>query len=1233
MKKKIYAVRKGRNPGIYDVWAETERQIKGFRNAEYRSFTYMTEKENADETVEMSYAHARKQAEKYLKEVSEEGESTWDLLWKGYDERAALEQEKSCQKIFEAAGLRSDSFGNSPWVVLLLKECAEHNNLFSRVTQTGKYSCTSLYTALLHLVLDDGRLLYEYQNEYLEKSGSMPFAGDERVIQKIWHETEDYIRLKKYFEANDMKVDDLQEVFYRNTVKAKKLENFVNPNPAAAIALRKFFRQSWHGHTVMGVYKELVENPIYRIELLEISGPFQNPDLLTKGYRESKVSMQSIEARATAIDIALRAEVIGQDDVIDKFTNAYFSAEKKVNADRKKKGPRHAYMFAGPSGVGKTFIAETIADTLGIPYKRFDMSAYSHYSNAQDLVGHNTTWNNANPGVLTDFVDKNPRCVLLFDEIEKACREVIVIFLQILDNGKCEDKHWNKSIDFRNTIVIFTTNAGKQLYQDAENENLTMLPDSIIIDALKKDKNPQSGAPYFPPELISRLSSHTIIMFNHLRADAILKIIKTNLKKQIQLSKKAYGYEIEDKDDKFAATALYSMGGSMDARNATVLAGKVLDNALFLLLSRADEKPGFNWKTGLKKITLEHDFSEVSDEIRQFYLGEKDCVIAIFGQAEEIHNERFAENNVRIKVAHDTEEFMQILRKEDVILAAVDYEYGMEENKNGLSITDICTVGSKVFSDMRTDYAEIPVYLLYGDKGYSYSRTEKDELCRRGISAFIRRENIQTELPEAYWDVCCQKTIETLALRHQKITYDKKTELNEKQRSGRIILCNFRLENTVEAEDKDLLLSADMQPNKHWEDIYVSDIIKKELNYFIDFLKNTKEYLRKGVRVPKGILLYGPAGTGKTSLAKIVATESGVCFLEISADKLTNSDGVEQVHRIFHVARKYAPAVLFIDEVDAVSQDRRQTGGNVILNALLTEMDGFKKVDNKPVFVMAATNAEEEKLDPAFLRRFDRRSRVNLPGENGRRWKLDALISKHKDMFDVSDDEIDSIVLRSDGRSFADLENVVEAALREAIRADVKVNDSLLDEIFEGLFYGEEREDSTQERIKHTAYHEAGHALIALFYGKSPKYMSIVARGSHGGYVIPENPSGYRTKEEYLQKISEILGGRAAEMVQGYGLTFGASNDLKSATWLVTRMVCEWGMYEEEVGVSVISKEQLLYHEKARNLINQILSKQLQEAIKIINENRDALERLTNAAINSEGHYLTEEEIKAAYRG
>ena len=130
------------------------------------------------------------------------------------------------------------------------------------------------------------------------------------------------------------------------------------------------------------------------------------------------------------------------------------------------------------------------------------------------------------------------------------------------------------------------------------------------------------------------------------------------------------------------------------------------------------------------------------------------------------------------------------------------------------------------------------------------------------------------------------------------------------------------------------------------------------------------EYLQKGVRVPKGVLMFGPAGTGKTSIAKVVATESGVSFLEIGADVLANK-GADEVHRVFYTARKYAPAVLFIDEVDAIGKDRQLTPNSVILNALLTEMDGFKKIDDKPVFVMAATNLGNQ-IDRALSRRFDR---------------------------------------------------------------------------------------------------------------------------------------------------------------------------------------------------------------------------------------------------------------------
>ena len=324
---------------------------------------------------------------------------------------------------------------------------------------------------------------------------------------------------------------------------------------------------------------------------------------------------------------------------------------------------------------------------------------------------------------------------------------------------------------------------------------------------------------------------------------------------------------------------------------------------------------------------------------------------------------------------------------------------------------------------------------------------------------------------------------------------------------------------------------------------------------------------------------------------------------------------------------------MVIDEIDAIGMKREYSNQpNPVLNALLTEMDGFKKVDSKPVFVMAATNLGS-KIDFALQRRFDMLFKMDYLDKEGRRWLLEKLIKKQSRMFKLSNEKIKSIVDRSEGLSPAILEQVVEAALREGIRSGCNITDDLFDEMFEKRTLGEERIDRSPKEIERTAYHEAGHALIDLYNGRPPAYMSIVARGSQGGYVLQENLPVHCTKEEYLQRISGILGGRAAEMVQGYGLTFGASSDLESATKLAAKMVCAGGMYEEEVGLAAISEEQLLHNEKAQNLINQILSERLQEAIKIINENKDALKRLVNAVINSEEHCLTEEEIKAAYKG
>lgn len=1230
MKKKIYAVRKGRRPGIYDTWKEAESQVRGFGGAQYRGFTYMTEREQEDETVEWSLARARKLAGEYLGNIPGE-ENPRDA-----EKKELREELESWREFFARVGLETDVYGNSPWIGVLTGCVSDPRSFINSglVKWPLHYSCASVYTALLYLVLDEEKILPVNRDDDDEM---VDWEDEENVltpsVRDIWHKSKDYARLKERFEEYGMDKAHLTELIYRAKAKAKKDQDdyhlLLQAPGESYLALKRFIRQG--DHTVTGLYRELTGNPIYRHELLEVSGAFRNPDLETETRtEEGPASVQYIKTQADAIAQELYEKVVGQDEVIDQFRNAWFHKELKAGTNHKKREPRHAYLFAGPPGVGKTFVAEIVADALKIPYKRFDMSAYSGNNDVAGLVGFENTWKNSQPGVLTSFVRKNPRCVLLFDEIEKAHAEVVLLFLQILDEGSCIDKFYNENVDFRNTIVILTTNAGKQLYQGAENENLTLLPDAVVMDALRKDTKPDKGTPFFPPEIVSRMFSHTVLMFNHLRADAILEIIKKDLERQTALLRDKYGYDMSTGQDVLARTALYSMGGKTDARNASVLAGKLIDRALLSLLTLADEKTGLNQQESIRKIVWEQDFSGATDEIFQLYSGEKDCTIAVFGEAEEISVGEFTKNNVRLRKTVVPEEFMKILQEENVILAVVDYEYGMKEQEGNLSIVDCRTEGGRVFSRIREEYKDnIQVYILYGG-GYTYSGSERGELCRRGAKGFIRRETLRAGLPSVYVDVCCQRAVEKLSLRHQKIAYDLKQELDVPQRTGYIIFCNFRLETAVEAEDKDLLLSADMKPDTHWENIYVADTVKSELEFFINYLKNPRSFRHNKLRVPRGVLLAGGPGTGKTSLARVVATESGVSFLEVQADLLKRR-GPDEVRRVFRTARKYAPAVLFIDEVDTIGGSRQAGVDNSVLNALLTEMDGFRKTDDSPVFVMAATNLGQT-IDGALVRRFDRVFTIPLPDREGIRWMLERLLQKHSDRFRIPSGEIEGIVARFEGISFAKLENIMETALREAVRSGIPADHIRLYEAFDEVIMGEVRGGVPLETVRRTAYHEAGHALVSLAHNNLPNYMSVVARGSYGGYVA-NGPAGDGTKESMLKMICMCLGGRAAETVCGYGLSSGASADLERATQLAAGMVCSLGMYEEEFGLAVIPEKEFHNNEKARDLVGRILSEQSRKAAEIISSNRDALERLVDAVMDSRTKSLTKREIVAAFKG
>lgn len=1250
MDKKLYVLKNGEEPGISLDWLSFFAKIDGRQDVEYKIFVYKTELEDEDESVPYSMKWAFKMAKDYLAADSEDFEVKddvaedmleWDDFYDDMDDMEAeeageveprdAEQEEAevRETLHKFLYIEDELRMGSPWLDLILHLAGVDKPRISGNNYTGRFFVTSLYSLLMYLILDTDEVL----DEVFERHQLLSIYPMNEIEKEEWYkcvrahltQAEEFKELEKRFRDNKISKLNIKELKHRNADYAGRVS--LRSRPRSYSVMENFLESGQH--TIVDLYQELVGNPAYRKELLEVAGTFENPDLSRK-LEEDKmaVSLDELVAKTKDVSVALKSVLIGQDEAIEKLEKAFFHSEKTANVKRSA-GPRSVYLFAGPPGVGKTYMAENFAKALGISYRRFDMSGYASINALDEIAGASSFFKNAKPGVLTEYVNNHSKSVLLFDEIEKAHSDVIRVFLQILDEGTCFDRYYDRNVSFKDCIIIMTTNAGRQLYVNAGNENLTEIADRVVIDALEKDVDPERKRPYFPPEIVSRMASHTIIMFNHLRADAIRRVIKNDIEKILKENKENYKFDISRGSDIVAATVQYSIGGGGDARNASRLAGKLIDKELYELFTLAKEKHDGQKSERLAQVSWECDFEDCSEEIRQFYLGEKDCVVPILKAADKDY-EIAISKMLQVKVVSDIDAFMEIVRNEKVLFAVIDYAYGLKKLESSMSIADARTSGGKAFAELKEENPDIPVFILKNDAHYLYSESERRTLLKRGAEDFIDEDSLAKQLTRAYADICCKNAMELLKLRHQVLTYATRKEINGTGTAAKIIFYNLKLEMAVEAEDKDCLISDELLPDKKWEDVFVSDDVRDELEFFVRYLKNPREYMRTGARVPRGALMYGPPGTGKTSLAKVVASESRVNFLSVGADELLNG-GSAKVHNIFQVARKYAPAVLFIDEIDAIGVTRKVTGANAVLNAILTEMDGFKRVDAKPVFVMAATNLKG--IDAALARRFDRTFVVDLPEEKGRRWILKRLLKVHADRFCISEKEIESIVVRSGGLSPADLENIIETALREGIRSGTIIEDELLDEIFERCNFGEKRERSSEKEMEHTAYHEAGHALIELYYGRSPEYMSVIARGNFGGYVQSEKLGEHPTKERLLQRICTSLGGRAAELEFGYGLTPGAASDLATSTKLATQMVCEYGMYEEEIGLAVITEEEYKSDERAKALVNRILKEQLNMARTIINENRDAVTRLVKAVLKNEQKYLTKKDIMDAYRG
>ncbi len=939
--------------------------------------------------------------------------------------------------------------------------------------------------------------------------------------------------------------------------------------------------------------------------------------------------------------------VYGQDHAVSTLVSGYFQSQVMALTQKNRRQPSASFLFVGPPGVGKTFLAENVAAQLGLPFRRFDMSEYADDEEGiVEFCGSDKVYKNAKAGNVTSFVAQHPRCVLLFDEVEKAHLKVIYLFLQVLDAGRIRDSFTDEEVSFKDTIIIFTTNAGKQLYEDLS-INLATVPRKTILSALSKDIDPTTHSPLFPAAICSRFASGNVVMFNHLGANDLLKIVSAELKKHSQAMGEFANIQI-DADKNVPYSLLFSEGGNVDARTIKGKTSSFLYQELYELFRLLESSRAATSSQDVRKIRIEVELPE--DQKVQAMFKDVDVPEAlVFADKSKWQQIKGKLGEAKAHFAASVAEANDILLSHDPQVILVDPRAGMkEDNRKVLNLEDIISDGRDFFYYC-AERVDQPLYMLVDNREDISPEEEQSFLGSgsRGI-LYLGDEDFATSLRDACNIAHQQQKLIELAKSNKLLSFKTAQSVNEDGQEAVITLYDYKLVTAVDAEDSTNVMSNISKPNIRFDDVIGAEDAKDELKYFVEFLKAPAKYLKKGLRPPKGILLYGPPGTGKTLLAKAMAGETDVTFITAEGNQFLKSlvgEGAASVHELFAVARKYAPSILFVDEVDAIAQNRSSKGAEYtadVLTSFLTEMDGFSYDPHKPVFLLAATNYSieakgERSLDPALLRRFDRKILVDLPGKDERARFIRLKMGKNPAL-KFSDGQVDNIAVRSTGMSLADLDSIIELALRDAVKTkNLAVDDQVLDNAFESYNSGEVKQWDPSE-LERTARHEVGHTLLCFASGETPSYLTIVARGNYGGYMQHgdnEKKGGY-TKQELIGKIRTSMAGRAAELVyygEEDGVSTGASQDLANATAIAQQMICLYGM-DEELGLGSIDLANLElspYYDKVMSRVNEILHDALEYAKSVIAANRALVDELVETLLKM--NHLKGEDIEKALKG
>lgn len=943
---------------------------------------------------------------------------------------------------------------------------------------------------------------------------------------------------------------------------------------------------------------------------------------------EDTNSLEKLSSDMRQLTSVLLSEIIGQDAAVMKFVKGYYQGELHQNFEGAKR-PRHTFFLFGPPGVGKTFLADTFMkyeeEEHDIPSKTYRMSEHTGRDATDIFIGTLKTYSNSKPGGLTTFVKENPRCIIFFDEIEKTTPDVIKIFLHILGDGEVQDRSTEEIVSFRDATLIFGSNVGKMLYED-ETVNLETVPERVIINAIEKDEA-------FPKEIVSRVSAGTPILFNRITTKNLVEMINRKFEKVVEGMEKTYNAHINYSSN-LPLMFIFNRGAGIDARVATSKAIQFLEFEVLEILKHRQNNSNFD---KVREVNIDIDITGVDPLIENLFKTDYEEKVLFFTSEKEEVIKKIKADNITIIATDSVEEFNKYILQNvsavyiDPFLGDIDDS--AEENEKILSVSDYNTQGVRLYWNVIEKFPEMPLYIL--ERDIEFSEIDRITFFQEGATGIIkldlsRPESFSRELKQSVNDRYMESKANDFIRQGFVVAYNTKQIVSEDESKIDVVFYDLKKRMAVDLDDKDAYTTDETRPKITFDDVIGAEDAKKELRRFVEYIKNPKEAIEQDREPARGILLYGPPGTGKTLLAKALAGETKCAFFETSAAEFKDSlvgSSEKNIKKIFDRARAAAPAIIFIDEIDAIG--RQRTGREMLaheenmLAALIKQMQGFVDPDPlKPVFIIAASNFSAGdsndigKLDEALVDRFENKIRVDLPNESERIQFIEKFISKLKKQ-EVTKECIKNIAERTPRMNLRVLGNILKNAKRDATDEGKPVTDSNILTSLENYKSGELKEHS-EEYYHEVSIHETGHAYVAYMGGDKPTYVTIESRGDFGGYMQHANTENKEsfTREEILTRIRTSMAGRAAEQVffgKEKSLNTGASSDLENATSWAFRLISSYAM--EEGMYVVLSKEEILKSTLAATYIekiNAILAREMENAIELITEGKDTVEALAN---------------------